>query len=461
MLTLHDPLHRRQFLRVGGLSLGGLTLADAFALKSFAKTQKLPLRDKSVIFLFQHGGPSQFETFDPKMDAPREIRSATGEIPTRIPGVTFGSTFERLAKLNDKFSIVRSFHTGDANHDIKPVVGRDTLRANMGTLYARVAGALRPDSAMPTNVALFPRAVDTATGPAITQFGNFEATGEFGSAYAPFVPGAGGGLQADMKLNLPQARLNDRRELLASLDQWKRQVEVGDTFGGFDTFQQQAFSALERGLSDAFDLTQEDPRLLARYDTAPLLPKDKISPAWKNREHYADNAATLGKLLLLARRLCERGAGFVTVTTSFVWDMHADVNNAPMTTGMDYVGRPFDRAVSAFIEDCEARGLRDKILLVCCGEMGRTPRINAKGGRDHWGGLAPLLLYGGGLQMGKVIGASARDGGTPSDNPVSMQNLLATVMHTLLDLGEVRVMDGLPKTLADTLTGGEPIKGLV
>lgn len=461
MLTLQDRLHRRQFLRVGGLSLGGLTLADSFALKSFAKSQKLPLRDKSVIFLFQHGGPSQFETFDPKMDAPREIRSATGEISTRIPGVTFGSTFEQLAKLNDKFSIVRSFHTGDGNHDIKPIVGRDTLRANMGTLYARVAGALRPESAMPTNVALFPRAVDMATGPAITQFGNFEATGEFGSAYAPFVPGAGGGLQADMKLNLPQARLSDRRELLASLDQWKRRAEANDTFSGLDTFQQQAFAALERGLSDAFDLAQEDPRLIARYDTAPLLPKDKINPAWKNLEHYADNAATLGKLLLLARRLCERGAGFVTVTTSFVWDMHADVNNAPMTVGMDYVGRPFDRAVSAFIEDCEARGLRDKILLVCCGEMGRTPRINAKGGRDHWGGLAPLMLYGGGLQMGKIIGASARDGGAPADNPVTMQNLLATVMHTLLDLGEVRVMDGLPKSLVDTLTGSEPIKGLV
>jgi hypothetical protein len=461
MLTLQDRLHRRQFLRVGGLSLGGLTLADWFALKAHAKSHPHALKDKSVIFLFQHGGPSQFETFDPKMDAPREIRSATGEIKTTIPGVTFGATFERLAKLADKFSIVRSFHTGDGNHDIKPVVGRDTLRANMGTLYARVAGALRPDTAMPTNVALFPRAVDMATGPAITQFGNFEATGEFGSAYAPFVPGAGGGLQADMKLNLPQARLNDRRELLASLDQWKRRVEASDAFGGLDTFQQQAFAALERGLSDAFDLSQEDPRLIARYDTAPLLAKDKISPAWRNREHYADNAATLGKLLLLARRLCERGAGFVTVTTSFVWDMHSDINNAPMTVGMDYVGRPFDHAVSAFIEDCEARGLRDKILLVCCGEMGRTPRINAKGGRDHWGGLAPLMLYGGGLQMGKVIGASARDGGTPADNPVSMQNLLATVMHTLLDLGEVRVMDGLPKSLVDTLTGSEPIKGLV
>lgn len=461
MLTLQDRLHRRQFLRVGGLSLGGLTLADWFALKAHAKSHPHALKDKSVIFLFQHGGPSQFETFDPKMDAPREIRSATGEIKTTIPGVTFGATFERLAKLADKFSIVRSFHTGDGNHDIKPVVGRDTLRANMGTLYARVAGALRPDTAMPTNVALFPRAVDMATGPAISQFGNFEATGEFGAAYAPFVPGAGGGLQADMKLNLPQARLNDRRELLASLDQWKRRVEADGAFAGLDQFQQQAFDALQRGLSDAFDLSQEDPRLIARYDTAPLLAKDKISPVWRNREHYADNAATLGKLLLLARRLCERGAGFVTVTTSFVWDMHSDINNAPMTVGMDYVGRPFDHAVSAFIEDCEARGLRDKILLVCCGEMGRTPRINAKGGRDHWGGLAPLMLYGGGLQMGKVIGASARDGGTPADNPVTMQNLLATVMHTLLDLGEVRVMDGLPKSLADTLTGGEPIKGLV
>lgn len=460
MLTLQTP-SRRQFLRVGGLGLGGLTLADLLAVKAHAKASKLPLRDKSVIFLFQHGGPSQFETFDPKMDAPREIRSATCEIPTRIPGITFGSTFERLAKLNDKFSIVRSFTTGDANHDIKPIVGRDTLRANMGTLYSRVAGVLRPGTAMPTNVALFPRAVDPASGPHITQFGNFESAGEFGSAYAPFVPGAGGGLQADMKLNLPQTRLNDRRELLASLDHWKRRAETSGAFDGLDAFQQQAFATLEGGISDAFDLRKEDPRTLARYDTAPLSSRDRFSPQWKNREHYADNSATLGKLLLLARRLCERGAGFVTVTTSFVWDMHADGNNAPMTVGMDYVGRPFDHAVAAFIEDCEARGLRDKILLVCCGEMGRTPRLNAKGGRDHWGGLAPLLLYGGGLPMGHVIGASARDGGSPADSPVTMQNLLATVMDTLLDLGEVRVLDGLPKSLLDTLTSGEPIKGLV
>jgi hypothetical protein len=131
-----------------------------------------------------HGGPSQFETFDPKMDAPPGVRSTTGEIPTAIPGVTFGSTFKKLAQRADKFNIVRSFVTGDGNHDIKPVMSNDTLQANLGSLYSRVAGPLRTASAMPTNVALFPRAVEAEAGPPITDFGNFESAGEFGSALA-------------------------------------------------------------------------------------------------------------------------------------------------------------------------------------------------------------------------------------------------------------------------------------
>jgi uncharacterized protein (DUF1501 family) len=163
----------------------------------------------------------------------------------------------------------------------------------------------------------------------------------------------------------------------------------------------------------------------------------------------------------MARRLCEHGCGFVTVTTSFVWDMHADNNNAPCRTGMDYVGRPFDHAVSALIEDIEARGLSDKIMLVCCGEMGRSPKLNAKGGRDHWGGLAPLMIYGGGLKMGQVIGQSARNGGEPASEPVTIPDLIATIMHTLVDLGEARVTDGLPPSLLNVLTRGEPIRGLV
>lgn len=467
MLTFSDHsqgssrLQRRDFLRIGGLGLGGLGLSDLMALKSLAASKKSLLKDKSVIFLFMHGGPSQFETFDPKMNAPSEIRSVTGEIKTKLPGVTFGSTFERLAKLADKFSIVRSFVTGDAVHDIKTIVGKDTMKANLGSLYSRMAGPLRISSAMPTNVALFPQAVSAMAGPVIKQFGDFTSSGELGATYQPFVPGAGSGAQADMTLSMPQNRLDDRRALLASLDQWQRTMDGYQSIAGMSEFQTLAFDVLRRGVSDAFDLSREDPRIIARYDTAPLLSRDRISTQWNNREHYADNAATLGKLLLMARRLCERGCGFVTVTTSFVWDMHADNNNAPCRTGMDYVGRPFDHAVSALIEDIESRGLSEKIMLVCCGEMGRSPKINVKGGRDHWGGLAPLMIYGGGLKMGQVIGQSARNGGEPASEPITIPDLIATIMHTLVDVGEARITDGLPPSLLNVLSRGEPIRGLV
>ena len=467
MLTFQDHFRqaghwqRRRFLQAGALALGGLTMGDQFAVKAAAGAGRNPLKDRSVIFLFMHGGPSQFETFDPKMDAPSNIRSTTGEIKTTLPGITFGSTFQRLAKLAHKFSIVRSFATGDGNHDIKPVLGADTLRANMGSLYSSVAGAARTDTAMPTNVTLFPRSVDAKAQAAVTDFGNFEGTGELSRTYAPFVPGAGADLQQDMRLNLSEGRFHDRRALLGALDNWKRLVGTSDAVEGMSGFQQQAFDALHRGVFDAFDLSREDPRIIERYDTAPLLPRARIDPKWKNINHYETNAMTLGRQLLLARRLCERGAGFVTVTTSFIWDMHADVNNAPMTTGMDYVGRPFDHAVSAFIEDVEARGLTDKILLVCCGEMGRTPAINKDGGRDHWGNLAPLLLYGGGLKMGQVIGQSSRDGAEPASHPVNMKDLIATIMHTLLDIGQVRLMPGVPQRVIEAMTKGEPIRGLV
>jgi len=467
MLTLHDhsrigaAMRRRDFLRIGGLGLGGLKLSDLLAVQAAASAKKLPVRDKSVIFLFMHGGPSQFETFDPKMDAPSTIRSVTGEIKTAIPGVTFGSTFPKLARLADKFTVVRSFVTGDANHDVKPVVGRDTLKANMGSLYARIAGAVNPATTMPTNIALFPRSVSAQAGAAIKNFGDLASGGEVGPGYAPIVPGAGGGLQDDLKLHLPQERLNDRRGLLAAVDQWRRRFDQTGTAEGMGAIQQQAFDTLLGGLSDAFDLSREDQRLIERYDTAALVPPDRISKKWKNHPHYADHSATLGKLLLMARRLCERGCGFVTVTTSFVWDMHADVNNATMTEGMGYVGTPFDHAVATFIEDIEARGLSEKILLVCCGEMGRSPVINKNGGRDHWGNLAPLMLYGGGLKMGQVIGQSSKTGGEPAADVVTTRDLMATIMHTLLDIGEVRLLEGVPKNVLDAVTGGEPIKGLI
>ncbi|MEZ6056123.1 MAG: DUF1501 domain-containing protein [Planctomycetaceae bacterium] len=440
----HTRFGRRNFLQAGSLALGGLALPQFLARGVSGAGEIRPITDKAVVFLFLHGGPSQTETFDPKMTAPAGVSSATGEVSTKLPGITFGGTFPKLAAMADRLTIVRSFTTMDGNHDIKPIVGRDTGNANLGSLYSRVAGQNRPISGLPTNVALFPRAVDPSTQAETSQFGKFNSSGTLGTGYAPFVPGAGGDLQQNMELTLPMDRLDDRRLVLSSLDRMRRKVDNAGIMEGIDDLRQQAFDTLCGGAADAFQLSQEEESVIANYDTAPLMRPDMIDKKWKNYNNYVDNAKSLGKLMLLARRLVERGCGFVTVTTNFVWDMHSDVNNAGVEEGMRYMGHPLDHAVSAFLEDLAQRGLSDKVLLVCCGEMGRTPRINAKGGRDHWGNLAPLLLAGGGLPEGQVIGQSTRDGGEPQTEPIRPENLVSTVLGTLFDVSQLRLTRGLP-----------------
>ncbi|RLS32412.1 MAG: DUF1501 domain-containing protein [Planctomycetota bacterium] len=456
-----DPRSRRRnFLQAGSLALGGLQLTNLLQQTAHAAGSSAVVKDKSVIFLFLHGGPGQTETFDPKMTAPVGIQSVTGEVQTKIPGITFGGTFPRLAGLADKLSIVRSFVTGDGNHDIKPIVSRDTLNANLGSLYARVAGTNREGSGIPTNVALFPQAVVHEAQPAVTNFGDFTSTGVLGSGYRPFVPGAQGEAQENMRLQFDRSRLDDRRLLLKSLDAIRRSVDESGALNGLDRIQQQAFDAIVGGVADAFDLSKEDQATVHRYDTAPLMRADDISRKWNNHKNYVDNAQSLGKLLLLARRMCEAGCGFVTVTTNFVWDMHADVNNAGMEEGMRYMGGPLDHALSALIEDIHQRGLDDRIMVLACGEMGRTPRINAGGGRDHWGGLAPLLISGGGLNMGQVIGQSTRDAAEAASNPVRIPNLISTILHTVFDVGQLRLQPGLPRELSQQLVAADPIPGL-
>ena len=460
MLSFQSPVSRREFLRVGGLALGGMTLADRLAVAGSPLASlpaSKPVTDKAVIFLFLHGGPSQIETFDPKMAAPDGIRSATGEVKTVLPGVTFGGTFPKLAARADRFTIVRSFVTGDGNHDIKPIVSKDGAGANLGSAYASVAGGTHPTTGMPTNVAVFPQSVEPKSQPMQAGFGNFLATGPFGTNTTPFVPGGTGAFQKNMTLTVPQDRVADRRLLLSTFDQAKAQF---DTEGaGVDSAREKAFSMLLGGVGDAFDLSKEDAETVRAYDTEPLYDFAKFDKKWNNHKFYLDNARTLGKLLLLSRRLVERGAGFVTVTTNFVWDMHADVNNAPLTVGMSYNAPALDHAVSAFLDDLKARGLEDKILLIVCGEMGRTPKLNKGGGRDHWGDLAPLLLAGGGTRGGQVIGQSDRDGGRPNSDPVRIKHLVSTVMHTLFDVGKLRVTRGVSRDLL-ALTDADPISGL-
>lgn len=267
-------------------------------------------------------------------------------------------------------------------------------------------------------------------------------------------------MQSDMSLHLSRDRMDDRRQLLSGLDHIRRNFEMIGLGRGLDAFRDQAFDTILGGVAGAFDLSKEDPRIVAKYDTAPLMRPDMIDKKWNNYKHYVDHNQTLGKLMLLSRRLVEAGCGFVTVTTNFVWDNHADVNNTGVAEGMQYCSLALDHAVSAFLEDVHDRGLSDKILLVVTGEMGRTPRINKNGGRDHWGGLAPLLLAGGKLGMGRVIGQSTRDASQPLTEKVTIQNLVATIMHSLFDISEMRLSPSVPQEMLRLINTAEPIPGL-
>ncbi len=467
MLSIFDAnerLSRRAMLTAGGLGFGGLSLASLLSAKSLAGSGDKPLATgKSVVFLLQHGGPTQFETFDPKIDVPDGIRTVGGVTQTSVPGITFGSSLSEVAKHADKLAIVKSYTTGSASHSIRPLISEASRSANIGSLYSRLVGANNAVTGMPTNVTLFPNSIEpTALGPD-DRFGKFSQTGEFSAAFAPFAPGGGSDMQSNMKLSLPSDRFGDRRSLLDSLDTLRRRVDTSGMMEGVEKYRQQAFEMVLRGVSDAFDLSQEDPVTIARYDTAHYVNEtayaDK-SNGNKSRRWYQNNALTLGKQMLLARRLCEAGCGFVTVATRFVWDMHADGNNVGVDRGREAVIRPFDHAVSAFIEDCESRGLSDDILLVCVGEMGRTPRINKKGGRDHWARLAPLMMYGGGIATGQVIGQSTRDGGEPLADAVNSDNLVATILNVLVDIPELRLKANLPSDLVRFATSGSPIPRL-
>ena len=379
MLTIYDgrhPFNRRQLLTIGSLGLGGLTLPSLLAKAGEPQSH---ISGKSVIFLFQQGGPSQLETFDPKMDAPDAVRTVTGSTQTKVPGVFFGDTMARLSTLADKFTVVRSFQTGNAGHNIRPIVGPESREANIGVHYSRVAGSTRTATGMPTNAVLYPSAVDPDV-PGPQARGDLRSTGSYSSAYVPFVPGAGGQLQDDMELHLHKGRFLQRRQLLAGLDKLKREMDANGQIEAVDELKQQAYQLLlGGGVSKALDLSQEDPKTLAHYDTSRFAKQGQWNHVSRGRSgYYTSQAKTIGHLLLLARRLCEAGCGFITVHAGYagVWDMHADGNNLNMIDGMKAVGQSFDHAVAAFIEDVEARGLRDKIMLVTTGEMTRPPQTS-------------------------------------------------------------------------------------
>jgi hypothetical protein len=444
------------------LALGGLTLPNLLALRARASEAGRFATDRSVVLLFLQGGPSQIETFDPKMSAPEEFRSVTGEVATRLPGVTFGGTFSQLAARADRVAVVRSFASGNADHqNYITVAGGNSMRVPMGTVFARVAGPNHPRTGMPTNVLVPPEAV----GNDLRLGQNFEtqslqrlvsASQSLGASYGFFDPSGGGELRRNLELHLPRDRFDDRRRLLNQLDTFRRQVETTRALDQATAYEQQAYEIIVRGIAQAFDLSRESYRVLDRYDTSRYFRLEDVH-RWGDMRRSSN---LLGKQLLLARRLCEAGCGFVTVVDAG-WDMHSNNNSPANLGGMRWLGRQVDHAVSAFLDDLAERGLSDKILLVVTGEMGRTPRINRNGGRDHWGNLTPLLLAGGGLRMGQVVGQSDRQAGTPASQPYTPGHLFATVMHTLLDVGQVRLAQDVPRNLVNAIGSSTPIREVI
>jgi hypothetical protein len=409
-----DGASRRDFLKVGALGLGGLTLADLLRLRASAKGAGQATKSTSVVWLWLGGGPTHVETFDPKMSAPAEYRSVVGAVKTNVPGIEIGGVFPKMARHADKMAFIRSFAHRNSGHgggthwvmtgyDFPPADnGQAPIKPGLGAVLARHRGASNPRSGLPTYVRLGGILGD---GPAW-----------LGRAYAPF--DVGGNARRNMNLTVTHDRLSDRRSLLKTFDTFDRSLDASGLMKGLDAFEAQAFDLIKSRARETFDVNREDPRVRERY-----------------------GRTGLGQQMLLARRLCEAGVGFVTMHHGG-WDMHGQI-----AQGMKNLGPQVDTAVSAFLDDVHQRGLDRDVLLVITGEFGRTPRINGGAGRDHWAPLSTLALAGGGLKMGQVVGESTAKVEVPKSTPIGPQDLMATVFHVL----------GIPQDLHYKDPTGRPV----
>lgn len=408
-----EGISRRSLLKIGTLGLGGLTLADMLALRAAAATNpagKSPTaalpRKTSVIFFELAGGPTHFETYDPKPAAPEEYRGPMKAIDTALPGVQFCEVLPEQAKIADKLAVIRSIHHTNGSHGTSAHLTQTGyyLRDNQnrtnempcaGSITSRLRGANVPG--MPSYVSM-PRAM------------RYGQSGWLGKAFNPFVVDRDPS-QADFKVNnlflegeLTLNRLDTRRGLLAALDHQKQIIDNDGVSASLDQFTRQAFEMLTTDRArEAFDLTKESESMRDRY-----------------------GRTLTGQSLLLARRLVEAGVTFVTVRMNESWDDHGKIENA-----MRKKGPAFDGGLAALVSDIYERGLDQDVMIVAMGEFGRTPRVNKSAGRDHWGGVMSVLMSGGGLKVGQIVGSSTAKGEVPDDNPYRPENVLATMYRHL------------------------------
>lgn len=422
------PLSRRELLRAGVLSLGGVTLADVLAAR--AASGKAAPPDTSVILFWMWGGPSQLETYDMKPNAPSEYRGPFDPISTTVAGMHMVEHFPRQAKIADKLSVIRSLHhTMSAHNDgsIEVLTGKtpskpdptSTARSehpDFGMVAARLRGP-RADG-LPQYIAV--HRAPFMISPAYLGLG-YKALETGDPSQKDFSP-------RNLKLatGVDEQRLDDRKTLLRQVDRIRRGLDLAGSMDGVDQFRRGAFDLLASSrVAQAFDLSREDDQLRERY----------------GRHRWGTNC-------LLARRLAEAGAAVVNVDATapsdkseyFSWDdhagpfhlVHANLERFPQ----------YDQAISALIEDIHERGLDRRIMVIACGEFGRTPRLthrktfpNKPGGpwlgRDHWPQAFSALISGGGLRMGQVVGETNARAEHPIHDPVTPQDLLATVYRHL------------------------------
>ena len=432
-----DGLSRRNFLRIGALGMGGLALPQLLRAEA---ASGLRSGQKAVIMVYLPGGPPHQDTFDLKLDAPAEIRGEFRPISTNVPGTQICEHLPRLARIADQYAIIRSISDAVDDHsDFMCQTGRRKNSQPPGgwpTFGATVSRVLGPaDPAVPAFVGLEPRMQHRPY--------NAATAGYAGVSHDAFRPAADA--KSDMVLNgITTERLSDRRALLTAFDRYRRDVDSSGLMAGLDGFNQQAFGMLTSSrLLEALNVEKEPAAIRERYGKG-------------DAKVHGDAAPMLNEQFLVARRLVEAGARFVTVAYGF-WDYHGNNfgnarNDLPL----------LDQGVSALIEDLKQRGLDKDVSVVVWGEFGRSPTINKDGGRDHWPRASCALLAGGGMKVGQVIGATDRLGGEPSERPVPFGDVFATLYQNLgIDVAKVTIPDltGRPQFLVPD--GCQPMKELV
>jgi hypothetical protein len=438
--ALCDGLARRDFLKLGALGLGGLSLPQLFQAEAQAGIKN---SRKAVIMIYLVGGPPHQDLFDLKPDAPAEIAGPHKPIATNVSGLEICELLPQLAQRMDKLAVIRSII------DAQP--GHDAFQCFTG----RLPGRGQPAGGWPQ----FGSIVAKQQGPAVAGIPPFVSVCHT-CTHGPYnEPGAGflGIGATPLKVfdanreNLvlqgvtPQ-RLGDRRSLLASMDRLRRELDASGKMEGIDSFNAQALDVLTSSrLVNALDLSKEDPKTVARYGTGDETIKIDFN-----------GAPRVPQSLLMARRLVEAGCRVVTVNYS-KWDWHGG-KNAEGRPDNNIFGREredfpvFDNCVSALVDDLHERGLADDVTVIAWGEFGRTPIISKNVGRDHWPRVSCALLAGGGMKTGQMIGATDRLGGEAVARPVRFGEVFATLYRNLgIDVKTAQLHDlhGRPQYLVD------------